>query len=69
VTILEIAAKLDVDRAAAYALVNFLLARKLAECVGVRKVEGGKGKGQNVYRLAENLDQRLGEVGAALWVK
>ena len=68
-TILEIAALVQVDRDAAYHLVQFLVARKLAECVGVRKPEGGKGKGQNVYRLADNLDQRLGEVGAELFVK
>lgn len=54
-TINELAAKLNVDRDDAVALVKFLVAKKMIEKTGERPSASGKGKASNVYEIPSQI--------------
>lgn len=55
----EIAQKLGIDKQEAYSLVSFMEKRQFIRPCGVRKPEGGKGKGSTVYELDPALVNRM----------
>lgn len=61
-SISEFAEKLQVERNIAYGFVRFLLALGLVELKGVRQSESGKGKGENVYILSEEIEKKMTKI-------
>lgn len=62
----EIADLLGWTRDDAYHLVRALIAADLAFDCGVRKPANGRGKGENVYDIADGLDKGLARIARQL---
>ena len=55
VTVKEIAELFNIDKDTAYGFIRFCLAIDAAVDRGVRKPEGGRGRGENVYSIRSNI--------------
>lgn len=58
-TIFEVAKRLNVEREDARGLVRFLVSIGLAQLMGERRPEGGRGSAEKVYVFADNFEQTL----------
>lgn len=61
-TVQEMADKFKIDRTKTYGFVTFMVEAGFAECVGVRRIEGARGKGANVFTFKKGAMDKLGKM-------